>query len=173
MKKTILLVLLCTAVLYGCKHDKKSLITGKWHAVTLENPEMDSFFANSQAYIDTVGKGHDAATNIALYGIANMDSMRQLLQMQYDSAKNMQLDAVKNTIFEFRKDSVAVLVFNGQTDSTKWYFDADGVLVMEDLVGGTGDKVTMHVLELTERQMKLKFEENNSASTVTFHPEGK
>lgn len=173
MKRTIILLLLCTVIVSACKHDKKSMITGKWHAVKLENPEMDSFFIHSQAYIDTVGKGHDDATNKELYGVANMDSMRRVLQGQYDSTKKMQTDAVTNTIFQFRKDSIAVLSFSGVTDSSKWFFDADGDLVLRDMHPGSDETVKMQVLELSESVLKLRFEENGASSTVTFHPEGK
>ena len=174
MKRTTILLLLLSLVLFACKRSKREMIVGKWHAYKLENPDMDSFFINSQAYIDTIGKGHDDATNIRLYGVANMDSMRHILQSQYDSAKAMQTAAVVNTIFNFRKDSVVVLSFNGSIDSSKWYFDTKGALVLDKLNGyGPGDRITMEVVTLADTVLKLRFSENNSTSTVTFHPEGK
>jgi hypothetical protein len=150
------------------------MIIGKWHAVKLENPDMDSFFIKSQIYIDTIGKGHDDSTNLRLYGVANMDSMRHILQAQYDSAKAMQYAAVTNTTFNFRKDSIVILSFNGSVDSSKWSFDKDGELVMADLNGqNAGDKIKMEIVTLADTVLKLKFKENTSVSTVTFHPEGK
>jgi hypothetical protein len=174
MKRSIIAVVLLSLVLFSCKRNNKEAIIGKWHAVKLENPEMDSFFIKSQIYIDTIGKGHDAATNIQLYGVANMDSMRHILQGQYDSAKTMQDAAVNNTIFNFRKDSVVILSFNGSVDSSKWYFDASGSLVLAELNGyGPGDKIKMELVALSDTVLKLKFIENTSVSTVTFHPEAK
>lgn len=174
MKRTIVFILLLSLVCFACKRSKKEMIIGKWHAVKLENPDMDSFFIKSQAYIDTIGKGHDAATNMQLYGVANMDSMRVILQAQYDSAKGMQALAIENTTFNFRKDSIVVLSFSGSVDSSKWFLDESGSLVLDDLNGhGAGDKITMEVVSLSDTVLKLKFKENNATSTVTFHPERK
>ncbi len=64
MKQTIFYLLLLIVVMASCKGNKEQKIVGKWHAVHLENPEMDSFFINSQKYIDTIGKGNDDETNL-------------------------------------------------------------------------------------------------------------
>jgi hypothetical protein len=174
MFRSVIIAALVPMVMLSCKHSKRDLIIGAWHAVKLDNPEMDSFFINSQAFIDTVGKGTDAAANMQLYGVANMDSMRKVLQGQYDSAKAIQMQAVTNTVFNFRKDSIVVLSFNGATDSSKWYFDESGALVLDELATNQqAGKVKMDVLELTDATLKLKFEENNATSTVTFKREGK
>jgi len=170
--KKIAYLLLLSGILFSCKHDKKEMLVKTWHGVKLENPQMDSFFTESQMYLDTVGKGHDDASNMALYGVTNMDSLRHVMQQQLDSAKEMQMSAVKNTIFNFRKDSVVILTFSGNVDSSKWYFDTDGSLVLDELSPKQpgGDKVKMEVLALSDTVLKLKFAENGSSSTVTFHP---
>jgi len=171
MKRTTIILLLLAIVVFSCKKSKRDMIIGKWHAVKLENPDMDSFFIKSQAYIDTIGKGHDAATNMQLYGVANMDSMRQILQVQYDSAKLMQNNAVTNTTFNFRKDSVVILSFNGNVDSSKWYFDKAGALVLDKLNDYGPDVIKMEIVTLADTVLKLRFIEDNATSTVTFHPE--
>lgn len=177
MKRNLLYVLLLTLLIASCKQatkDKRQMIIGTWHATKLENPELDSFFQNSQAYIDTVGKNGNPASNIELYGVENMDSMRKILQQQLDSAKSMQTNTVANTVFKFRADSVVVLSFNGGIDSSRWYFDTSGTLVLDDLNGATaGDKVNMQVISLNDSVMKLKFEEANTFSIVTFQSEKK
>jgi hypothetical protein len=174
MKNTTIYLMLFTLVLLSCKSNKRAMLIGTWHAVKLENPEMDSFFRNSQAYIDTIGKNHDDATNIQLYGVANMDSMRKILQVQFDSTKAMQMDAIAHTTFKFRKDSIVELSFNGVADSSKWYIDATGMLVLNDLNAQTAtDKAQMEILELLGDTLKLKFMENNSSSIVTFNRKGK
>lgn len=174
MKQTIFYLLLLIVVLASCKGNKEQKIIGKWHAVHLENPEMDSFFINSQKYIDTIGKGNDDETNLMLYGVTNMDSLRHIMQSQYDSAVTMQLEAVTNTVFDFRADSVAILSFAGNVDSGKWYFEKEGILVLEEMSGdNAGEKVTMEIVSISDTALKLKFEENDAISTVTFHPEGK
>ena len=177
MRNALIFILYVSVLFFSCKRSNKQLIIGKWHAVKLENPGMDSFFSNSQAYIDTIGKNNDSATNFALYGAVNMDSMRQLLQQQYDSAKNMQTNSVLNTTFNFRDDGIVILSFNGSRDSSKWKFDNKNQLILTDLnkndSGVLNQAVTMQVLSLSDTDLQLKFEENNSFSTVTFHPDGK
>ncbi len=174
MKRLVIYIALLALLVYGCKGNKRNMLIGTWHAVKLENPEMDSFFKNSQGYIDTVGKNNNAATNIALYGVANMDSMRKFLQQQYDSTKAMQMDAVAHTTFKFRKDSVVELFFNGSIDSSKWYLDKDGALILNELNAQSAeDKARMEIVELSGDVLKLRFRENTSSSVVTFHPEGK
>jgi hypothetical protein len=176
MKRTALCIILCSFVLFACKHrgeNRRTMLIHSWHATKLENKEFDSFFANSQAYIDTVGKGHDAATNIALYQVANMDSMRVILQAQLDSAKKMHADAVLNTTFNFRNDSVAVMSFNGQVDSSRWYLSGNDTVILEDMHQVGGPKIKMLILNLSTDELKLKMEENNATSTVTFRPDGK
>lgn len=175
MRKGLLLVFLAGA-LFACKGRKgdENRIIGKWHAVKMENPDMDSFFVRSQKYIDTVGKGHDDATNIALYGVANMDSMRKVLQVQFDSAKLMQMNAVTTTIFTFRKDHVALLSFNGTLDSSKWNLDTTGKLVLAEMnPAGPAATVKMELLSITDSMLVLRMQENGTFSTVTFHMEGK
>ncbi len=178
MKRIITVLLLLTVVLFACKtqtqNDYKKTILGTWHAVRLENPDMDSFFNNSQHYIDTIGKNNDNATNLQLYGVTNMDSMRKVLQLQYDSAKNMQHDAVMHTVFNFRPDNVAILMFSGAVDSSKWSIDSTGKLVLTEMSPeGPAETMSMDILLLNDTVMKLKMMEDNTYSTVTFYPEKK
>lgn len=156
------------------KGGSKNKLIGKWHAVKLENAEMDAFFRQSQEFIDTMGRNNDDATNIGIYGVANMDSMRQVLQQQYDSAKAMQDAAVVNTVFTFRQDSMVFLSMNGNVDSSKWYMTAEGALVLQELNGQhLNSKMKIDVVSLSDTLLKLKFVDNETASTVTFVPEGK
>lgn len=150
------------------------MLIGSWHATQLINPQMDAMIKEGQDYIDTMGKNTDAATNRDLYGIENLDSMKHILQMQLDSIKRMQQDAVDQTRFQFRKDGVAVLTFTGSKDSTRWYFDDDGSLMLDELKEkGAGDKIRMQVLDLNDSILKLKFVDNGSNSTVIFHADQK
>ena len=169
IQRSTILLLLITLVLFSCKQNRRTMLIGTWHAVSLDNPDMDSFFTRSQQYIDTIGKANDTATNRRLYGVTNMDSMRHILQGQYDSAKAMQRDAVNNTVFRFRKDSMVILSFNGSIDSSRWYINDSGALILDELNGyGPGDRVKMQIEALTDTVLKLKFSENGAISTVTF-----
>ncbi len=170
-----ILVLFLIVFLFACKGGgQEKLIEGKWYAVHLENPAMDSFFRKSQEYIDTMGKGHDDATNLQIYGVANMDSVRRAMQVQHDSAKQMQDDAVTRTIFTFMKGGIAEITMAGITDSCKWLLDNDNGLIFEELGAGHNQAVSRyHIVELSENELKLRFYEEGDSSTVTFNHQGK
>ncbi len=188
MKKTGLFLILLMA-LFSCKQDRKKLLTGKWHVVAFENnlqkligkwnavqlvnPGMDSTAKLNQLYIDTIGKNNDAATNIKLYGAANMDSVRRLLQIQFDSAKKMRDYGVKTTSFYFGENGLALLSFQGNIDSSAWYVDSLGFLILDDMNDATkGEKVRMEIVSVSDTALQLKFRDNGDYSIVTFHPEG-
>ena len=189
MKHITLITLLMSLIFVSCKQDKAKLLTGKWKvtkfennlefligkwdAVKLANAELDSFFINSQNYIDTVGKKNDAATNLMLYGVANMDSMRIVLQKQLDSAKVIQYAGVTTTSFVFLDNGLAVLSFHGNIDTSTWNIDNEGNLALDDMnEGSKGEKVKMEILQLTDTSLVLKFREKDAYSIVSFHPDG-
>jgi hypothetical protein len=154
------------------KKEPAALIVGSWDGVQLQNPQIDSFLTNSQKYIDTIGKSGDTMANLALYGVANLDSVRKELQEQRNSVISIQNKMIKNTHFIFKKDSFAYLNFSGNLDTSSWYMDKEKHLVMKELIGeqkGTVQK--WEILKLDKDELKLKIEEENDYSIVTFHRE--
>lgn len=173
MKKASWLLAL-PLLLVACKEKKEDIIAKKWAAASVENPQMDSMIREQQMFLDTFGKNSDAATNLAVYGITNIDSARESLRAQINDYKAMQEHGLTNTWFDFRKDGIVIMNFSGQVDSTKWYFNEDGELVLdEQKMKGAGSIVKMDVIQLTDTSLKLKFNENGMASTVLFHPDKK
>jgi len=173
-KKTAGQAIVLLALLAGtqaCKHDRKSMMMGSWRGTKLENADMDSFFNQSQHYIDTLGKANSPEANQALYGTTNVDSLRKELQMQQDSSKSMQLAAVTNTIFNFQKNDQVIISFNGNMDTSKWHIEADSTLVMEDMSTATKGMTTRMVIKsISDSKLKLEFADENtqSKSYVTF-----
>ena len=160
-------------MLFSCKQAKEKLIQRKWQAITLESPQMDAVLKENELFIDTFGTHTDDSTNMIIYGTTNIDSVRQSLRAQFNDYKAMQAHAVKNTWFHFRKDGMVTMNFSGQPDSTLWYFDNEGVLVLDEMrLKGTGNRIKMNVKTLTEDTLKLTFNEDSVASTVTFIPVG-
>src|SRR5690606_26119063 len=104
-------VLLCPILLFSCKPSKEEIITKKWQAIRLENPDFEKQIADSRVFFDTVGKSTDAATNEVLYGVSNMDSMRAILKMQLDSFLSMQDQTVKNTWLHFMNNGTVATAF--------------------------------------------------------------
>jgi len=147
------------------------MLVRKWRAVKMQSPLVDSVYKANRSYIDTLGKASSPEANLEIYGTANMDSVRRLLRHELDSTMADKMKSVKNTTFNFRKDNILVLSFDGQVDSCKWQFDAKGKLVFTSIDGTDDNNMDMQVLTLTEAEMKLKFIEDNSYSIVTFHPE--
>ncbi len=170
--RKIVFILVLPLALFSCKQNKRAVLSKTWHATELESKDMDSIMKQGQIFIDTVGKNTDAATNMNLYGTNNMDSLKHELQIQLDSVRVMQEGAVKSTVFEFRKDSVAILTFSGRTDSMKWHLDSDTGITLSPLGGiGSLEEVKMGIISLNDTAMKLRFMENGTSSVVTFHPE--
>ena len=170
MKKLFLLapfVVFFTA----CKETKEDKIIKKWQAVALESPMMDQMINEQASFLDTFGTHTTPQQNDSMYGTRNVDSMRESLRLQLNDFKGMQDHAVKNTWFHFMKDGKALMNFSGQPDSTHWYFDDEGGLILDEMkMKGTGNKIRMDVVKLEDTVLKLRFTEDGMTSTVTFHP---
>lgn len=172
--RKLLLILPLTVIFFSCNESKEKTIAKKWQAIKLDNPEMDQMIKDQEIFLDTFGRNADASMNMANYGVTNIDSMRESLKMQLNDFKAMQEHAVKNTWFHFRSDGVAVMNFSGQVDSTNWYFDEEGALILDEMkLKGAGNKIVMQVIDLKNDLLKLKFTEDNMTSTVTFQPDKK
>jgi len=173
MKKTI--AIFCSVVLLAaCQHSKRDMLIGSWQAVSIDNPQMDALMTQGQIFIDTVGKHTDAATNASLYGVTNIDSMRHVLQLQLDSVKKMRRVSLASTMFTFRKNGMAMFTFGTFKDSTKWYFDDGGSLMLDDLKEkDAAGKIKLQIATLTDTLLKLQLTEDGVTSSVSFHPESK
>ncbi len=156
--------------LISCNNKNQDKIIGTWKGAKSENKTIDSFFIKSQILIDTIGKNNDDATNMKLYGIKNMDSLRKYLQLQHDSALITENNKIKNTHFIFKKDRTIELFFNGYNLTGKWNFDDEGSLILEVVkTSGDADLWRMKVITLNENELKLQFRKTNDTSIVTFN----
>ncbi len=174
MKRILVVGCLLVLLVASCKKDKKDILIRSWRAVNMENAENDNFFKQSKIYIDTVGKNGDDEINLRVYGVTNMDSVRRVMLLQYDSAKAIQMEAVNNTVFNFKKDSVVIFYLTGRIDTGKWYMDGENTLMVEEKTDeGNTEKVKWDVLALSDTALKLVMHDGESSTTVTFHPEGK
>lgn len=172
MKMTLLSGLVIVLMAAACTtQDKKSELTGKWQAVSLENSRLDSLMAEQRRFLDTFGTNTTNEQNIAMYGFTNIDSARQVLKNEMTEYQAMQDHAVTNTWFDFRKDGVVVMNFSGQMDSTKWQINDEGKLVLDEPAeGGEAGKISMDILSLTDSMLKLQMTEQGMSSIVIFKP---
>ena len=146
----------------------------KWQAIKVENPELERQIAESRIFFDTVGKSTDAATNLELYGVRNMDSMRAILKMQLDSFITSQERTVQNTWLDFNKDSTVIASFGTAPDTVKWYFDDEGNLMLDEMQQkGVGSKIKMEVVKLEDTALQLRFTEDGFSSLAIFRPANK
>ena len=169
--KKILLAVPFVLFFVSCKEKKEDKLLKKWQATSLESPTMDQMIADQTEFLDTFGKSTTPAQNDSMYGTRNVDSMRESLKAQLNDFKAMQEHSVKNTWFEFFKGGKAIMNFSGQADSTNWFIEEDSVLVLDEMgMKGAGSKIRMGIVQLDNKQLKLRFTEDGMTSTVTFEP---
>lgn len=176
MKKTLLISLQILVLFTACNpgSDKKQMLTGKWQATDLENQKLKEMMDQQNAFLDTFGVNSTDEHNIAVYGFSNIDSAREVLKQEMVEYMAMQDHAVKNTVFDFRADSIVLMDFSGQVDSAKWMIGDDGNLVLEPV--GTDDaaeKINMEIMSLSDTLLKLQLTEQGMSSTVIFKPADK
>ena len=176
MRSITIFVLFLGVVLVACDkgNPKMKKLMRAWRSARVENKDMDSFLVSTQRYIDTFGRNSSVETNIAVYGTANVDSLRNRIQEQFDSTRNILKESIANTIVDFRRDSMAYLSFNGTMDTSKWTLGPDDMLTLEDRnTGMNNEKIIWEIIELTDTSLVVKMKEDTSYSRVTFHPEKK
>jgi len=164
-----------TAVLLlaaSCTQSNEQKITKRWQQESIRNPMMEQIIQEQQAFIDTLGANTTPAENDSLYGIRNIDSLKDALRQEIATFKKEQERVVKNTWFDFRKDGVLILNTDQIIDSASWYLEDDGhTLVLDEMkLKGSGDQVRMEVITLTNDKLQLKFMQGQDTSTVTFKP---
>ena len=163
---------ICIVALTGfaaCKADKKDLIIGMWQEVKIANPQMDNAIEEQRVFLDTVGRHTDSAANLALYGVANIDSFKKGIKTNIDSFKLAQDKAIKETWFDFRTSGIVYLHSEEGLDSAKWYFEEDGALMLdEEKLKGVGSKIRMDVEALNDTAMQLHYSEQYLSSTAYF-----
>lgn len=170
----LLLVLVC---LYSCSNNKSRLIMGKWHSVRVENRDKDNFFRSSKQFIDTMGLNNTDETNLFIYGVTNIDSLRRELRVQFDSAYAAQISIDTHSIFEFRADSTVLFSFPGKTEKGTWYIDKEGKLILDETNElGQTEHLRIDIALLNEQHLQLTFirqleEGLADTSVVTFRRE--
>lgn len=164
---------------YSCKDEKQMNLIGKWQSLKIENRNKDDFFSSSRIFIDTMGKGNTDATNIQLYGVSNMDSLRSILKAQYDSAYAVQQAVDTQSIFTFNEDGTMLLRFPGREETGKWLIDKSGKLILDETNEmGQTERVNAELTSVDESRLVLTFvrkteQGDMDTSKVTFRRSGK
>lgn len=174
MKHILVLSIICITLLSCEQKNKKNQLTGKWQAIALENAELDSLMKQQLQFLDTFGSNTTPEENETIYGFRNIDSARTTLKAELEEYLAMQDHAVKHTWFDFRKDGVVVMNFSGQIDSSKWYINDDGALMLDELeMKGAGARIKMEILSLTDTSLRLQLNDEGMSSVVLFEPSDK
>ena len=154
--------------------NKKNMITGKWQAISLDNPHLAQLMADQKNFLDTFGKNNTPEQNIEIYGFSNIDSAREANMLEMEDYMASQDSAVKNTWFDFREDGIVLMNFSGEMDSTKWHIDKQGALILdESTMGSTTGEIKMEILSLSDTMLKLQLNDQGMSSTVIFKPSDK
>ena len=155
----------------SCKEERSEQLIGLWQEVAVINPEIDNAIRSQEAFADTVGKSTDAKQNLSLYGTDDIEAMRVALRSNLDSFRQSQARSMSATRMEFRKDSMMYIHTMDGKDSSKWYLDEDGALIMDVAALKGGDnKIRMEVLHVSDTSLKLKYTENLISTTSVFKP---
>lgn len=171
MNKQILAIAILCCIMASCKQSNNELITRKWQAVSVKSGMLDNQIKEERNFIDTIGTSTTPAQNLVLYGVRNMDSMRKLMHKNLDSTIASQEETIKDTWLLFDKNGTVVTHFGSEPDTVSWYFDDEGALMLDEMKHkGTGSKIKMNVLKLTDQELQLQFEENGFSSTASFIP---
>jgi hypothetical protein len=125
-------------------------------------------------FIDTVGSYTDSAENVRAYGTNNIDTMKASLRANLDSFRREQQKTVEATWFDFRKGGLMYMHTPDGLDSSKWYFEEDGALILdEEKLKGNGNKIRLEVLALNDTMLKINYKEQYLNSTAIFRPASK
>lgn len=169
--KQLLVLITLSFLIPSCTPSKEDLIARKWKALSVKSGMLDNQIKEERNFIDTIGTTTSAEQNFILYGVHNMDSVRQLLRKNLDSTLAAQEATIKDTWLIFDKNGTVVTHFGTEPDTVAWYFDDEGALMLDEMKHkGTGSKIKMNVLKLTENELELQFEENGFSSTASFEP---
>ncbi|GAA4470088.1 hypothetical protein GCM10023093_30610 [Nemorincola caseinilytica] len=176
-KRPAYFVLLLVLLLGSCRERTEKKILGKWRSVRIEERGRDDFFRDSKRFIDTMGNGDSDETKLELYGTLNIDSLRQELQKQYDSAYAALKDIETRSTLHFKEDSSVVVGFPGTNELGKWYINDSGLLVLDETNKyGETEHLFIAIRHLVNDTLQLAFmreteEGRLDTSVVTFQRE--
>lgn len=168
MKNLVVLPLLAV-LFFSCKTSPEKLITGKWQAVKLENPTLEQQITQLKSFLDTVGQHTTIEQNEVLYGVKNIDSLKQIQEAQIEQALQQQANDMQHTFFNFLQDGKVIYSFGTNPDTACWYIEGEKKLVLDEKkLKGMGSVVKMDILLLEKEHLQLGFHENSFSSTATF-----
>ena len=155
----------------SCKPKREDLLSRKWQEVAAGNAQTTEVMESQQHFIDTVGTHTTPAQNLEAYGMTNIDSFKTMLQANMDSFKAQQQRNIDHTQFDFKKNGVVYIHTELGVDSSAWYFEEDGGLMLdEQKLKGIGSQLRMEIVHLSDTSLKVRFNELNSISTANFVP---
>jgi hypothetical protein len=165
------IILLGLFSIVSCKGSDERTLVGEWQEVAVINPQLDEAVNKQQLFADTVGSKTTAAQNKALYGTDNIEEMRKSLKTNLDSFRKAQHSAINATRFVFRADGLLYTHSLDGVDSSNWYLDDDGALILDEgKLKGTGNRIRMEIAELSDTLLKLQYNEQFLTSTAVFKP---
>lgn len=169
MQKNSILIFFLALIFFSCKSSKQDLIRGKWQAIGMESPQLDQEIKDTRNFIDTVGKSTSPEDNEILYGVRNMDSLREPMRRSMDSTLAAQQQLILETWLDFYSKDEVASKFGNEPDTINWLIDEDGDLLLDEMKKkGGGSKVKMEIVKLVKDTLQLRFTESGYTSVATF-----
>ncbi len=170
MKKLLLLPFLAM-LFFSCKPTLEKMIVGKWQATHLDNPTLDEQVKQMNAFLDTVGSHTSPEQNELLYGVKNIDSLKEIQRTQIKQALIEQESAIKNTYLQFKDDGILYYSFGTSPDTACWYFEGENNLVLDEKkLKGVGNIVKIELVKLEKNELQISFHDKGFNSTAVFIP---
>lgn len=169
--RTRLLLFSIPILLFAACNGTGSPIEKKWQAQSIEDRLFDQLMKEQAAFLDTLGTHTTAAENMELYMTNNVDSLHDILLLNMKEAGNKQKEKVAQLWYHFMSDSILVMHTRKGTDTAKWYFDTENILLIEaNELAGMGNPFRLEILTLTDTLLRLQSASGNNSITTTFVP---
>jgi len=170
MKRIVCYLAICSFLLLSCSTGKKKLLVGKWNAVSIENPSMDSFLVLEKHMLDTLGKSTSREQNLELYGTTNVDSLKKDQLSKLDTMQARLQFVTNNTWFQFNGDGSAILHYGDMASiNTSWEFGDDGKLLLDVIEKSNfANNLNINIIALTDSTLRIQQVKNEVSNYISF-----
>jgi hypothetical protein len=162
----ISLAIIFTSVSFlACKESSKALLCKKWKTVSIQNRKMDEEIAFMKTYIDTLGaQDPELGKNI------NLDSVKLMLNADFQQSMKEQQIALENTIMEFKSNGVSYTTSIDGLDSAMYTVEGQFIKFDEAKLKGHGETMTFEILKLDQDTLRVKLIDYGDTSIATMVP---
>ncbi len=160
-----LAIVLVSSCLVACKESSKDILCKKWKTISIQNKKMDEEIAFMKTYIDTLG-----AQDPELGKTINLDSVKMMLNAEFQQSMKDQQTALENTIMEFKTNGVSYTTSIDGLDSAMYSIEGQFIKFDEAKLKGHGETMTFEILKLDNDTLRVKLIDYGDTSIATMVP---